>query len=111
MKLKKVKKHYRYFTKLLEGDKIPRKAKKAILGIKLNKAKIRKKFKKSKAEFCPRCGCETITATENMASYPEVWKNHYCCRCGFLVGVEDNSPYISWKDFVSNDPTKVEWLI
>ena len=111
MRIAWAKKYHKYYERLLDRDKIPRKAKKAILGTKLNKAKIRKKFKKSKVEFCPKCGCETITATKNMVGYPEVWRKYYCCRCGFLVGVEDNSPYISWKDFVSNDPTKVEWMI
>ena len=48
---------------------------------------------------CPKCGCTEVERTGNMAEYPEHWERFNCANCGFLVGVVDNSPYISCHDF------------
>lgn len=87
---------WRYFDKQKDGEKIPRWAKKELLGKKLSKTKLRKMIKEYKpgdSTFCPYCGCETTWSTQNMAEYPERWVNVYCLRCGELVEQSDNSPY------------------
>lgn len=76
--------------------KIPRKQKKAILGKRLSKAKIRrliKNFSEDSDLFCPKCGCKESISTHNMVEYPEVWIKHYCMRCSSVVAYQDNGPY------------------
>jgi transcription initiation factor IIE alpha subunit len=46
------------------------------------------------SEFCPNCGCEKTRLGYNMAEYPEIWQSEYCLRCGEVVAVADNSPFI-----------------
>ena len=91
----------RYYSKLKWGEKIPRKAKKYIMGKKLSKCKVKrmiKAYKHGDDGFCPNCGSCITHSTHNMAEYPEVWIKHYCIRCGELVAYEDNSPLISVLD-------------
>lgn len=53
-------------------------------------------------EFCPKCGCHWAQPTGNMTSYPDHYEEWHCMRCGFLVAMIDNSPYmhaLEFKDF------------
>lgn len=102
---------YRHFKECIEnGEKIPRKIKKELLGIKLNKNKLRRKINKLEVkvnvwsngyrvhyvedEFCPKCGCKEYSSTGEMASYPETWVQHHCLRCDNLVAEADNSAMV-----------------
>lgn len=89
------------------GKKVPRKVKKALIGTKCSKTKLREKLRKVRIinvhqngevelnnYFCPKCGCEEQRVVMHYVEYPEVWNNYYCLRCGFKVAYEDNSPYI-----------------
>lgn len=100
--------HVKYF--FVNGQDVSllsRKTKKAIVGKKMNRSKLKKRLAAvvvtenrypSPAtisdEFCPRCGCEGTRSTGNMAPYPEVWVQVFCIRCGFIVGTADNSPWV-----------------
>lgn len=54
--------------------------------------------------FCPWCGCEKFGgASGNMAAYPELLENVYCARCGEVVMMADNSPYIHILAWISHD--------
>lgn len=44
--------------------------------------------------FCPKCGCRHSVSTGNMESHPYVYIRAYCSRCGYLVGMADNSPWV-----------------
>lgn len=89
---------HKYFLRLKYGEKVPRKAKLAILGRKLSKCELRRMITEfnpeENARFCPVCGCYITWQTGNMASYPERWVKEYCLRCQSLVCVSDNSPYV-----------------
>lgn len=89
-------------------QKRPRKIKKAVLGIRLNKNKLRKLLSGVKVipatngydcaeilpyPFCPKCGCTWVRFGDNKAQYPERWVSGYCARCGNHVVESDNSPY------------------
>ena len=50
-------------------------------------------------EKCPKCKCKKTERSGNMAIHPEHWENFHCSNCGWLVGLIDNSPYISCYDF------------
>lgn len=96
------------YEKMRAGEKVPRKLKKAVLGLKLSKAKLRRKLQEVKIEnkypnpatilpepFCPECGCTATVSTNNMAcsdNYRDEWRRGYCLRCGFCVWEIDNSP-------------------
>ena len=100
-----------------DPQQMPRKVKKEYLGRKFNKNKLRKllakveivKYESSGSNevrpysFCPKCGCQTIKYTGNMVEYPERYDKGYCERCGFLVSVSDNSPYMHCLEFKDND--------
>lgn len=89
---------------------LSRKEKLALIGRKSNKSDIRKRLSKVKVyftdnynngayisdTFCPKCGCGLTNSTGNMASYPEIYQNDTCMRCGFPMGGADNSPYMSY---------------
>ncbi|SQB33428.1 hypothetical protein [Clostridium cochlearium] len=110
---------WRYKTRLEDGEKLPRKIKKKILGNKLSKNKIRKRINKLELkvdvwsngyevpyvedEFCPKCGCEEVYSTGNMAFYPEVYEKMYCLRCGTLVAMADNSAMIHELVFIKQE--------
>jgi len=105
----------RIISNLYWGEKVPRKAKKTILGklmkkkdlkIKLRDFKIVKPSKtmyetpETNIElFCPKCGCEYEYGTGNMAEYPEHWEIFKCLRCKFQTGLIDNSPYYHALEF------------
>lgn len=90
-------------------DKLPRKLKKRVLGIKMKKVKLRALLKICYAKsgrtiydpieiypyhFCPSCGCEATEFTGNMVPHPELYDIGSCLRCGREVMVADNSVYI-----------------
>ena len=97
----------KYYLALLNGEKIPRKAKKYWLGEKQSKTEIRKRLKNVilteihtlddgyglSDHFCTKCGCSLYKSTGNMTSYPEIYEKLYCVRCNHLVAVADNSPF------------------
>ena len=105
------------------GCKIPRKVKKRLLGIRLNKSKLKKLLKivtlgepiRTMYErrkiypfsFCPKCGCKNYVGSGNLTSHPEHWENFRCLRCNNIVGYIDNSPFIHALECADNnyDPT------
>ena len=102
----------KHWRSLQYGDKLPRKAKKAILGKKMGKQNLRARLSKVVVTqndypdtaslsdmFCPKCGCDVSVSTGNMAEYPERWVKETCARCGFLVCWSDNSPYYHCLEF------------
>lgn len=88
-------------------EKLPRKLKKKLLGLRLSQTKIRALLKNIKVTpasgsnstivepypFCPKCGCTAIRFSGNRVPYPERWDSGYCVRCGNHVVESDNSPY------------------
>jgi len=94
--------------KLRVGGKLSRRLKKAYLGNKLNKSKLKKllksvsfiKYKYPDSptilpyEFCPECGCQQTRMTNYHVEYPEIWVEWFCARCGYQVAQADNSPYV-----------------
>jgi len=48
---------------------------------------------------CPKCRCKKIDVTDMGIGYPEQWTYFHCENCGWLVGLIDNSPYISCYEF------------
>jgi len=49
---------------------------------------------------CPKCRCKEVEVFYHPEiQYPDQWTEHNCKNCGFLVGVIDNSPYISCYEF------------
>ena len=80
---------------------LPRKMKKTILGKRMSGSALRRRLAAVVIEnavlsdrFCPRCGCESMHSTGNMATYPEVWEKFRCYRCDWLVGEIDNSRFM-----------------
>lgn len=90
--------------------KLPRKAKKQLLGTKMTRKRLREILSRCIAiqrpypfgtfwispdrfHGCPYCGCSATSSTGNMAPYPEVWDMIYCLRCKTHIGGADNSPY------------------
>lgn len=118
MKEKTRNRHIRHFYFEQSGDihSVSRKTKKFILGKKMNKRKLKARLAAVDVtknrypepatlsdEFCPKCGCEATRSTGNMAPYPEVWVEEKCLRCGFLVGMADNSPWYRALEFPENN--------
>lgn len=95
----------KYLHRLYRGEKIPRKAKKAILGTRPTRKALKERISKTVIQthinntysyqypdddFCPYCGCEFHQGTGNLVSYPEQYVKYYCLRCGALVSYSDN---------------------
>jgi hypothetical protein len=108
------------YEKIRAQEKVPRKLKKAVLGLKLSKAKLRRKLRQVQIienkypeaatilpePFCPRCGCSETDYTDNMAfsdDYRDEWRRGYCLRCGFLVWEVDNSPMMHCLEYPEFD--------
>ena len=105
-----------YFEQCGDIHSVSRKTKKFILGKKMNKRKLKARLAavvvtKNRYpepatlsdDFCPKCGCEATRHTDNMAPYPEVWVKETCLRCGFLIGMADNSPWHHALEFPENN--------
>lgn len=108
----------RYHYGLYELEKIPRKAKKALIGLRMSSCKLKRLLKSVKVVetfptmyerpnitpylFCPYCGCTYYTQTGNMTSYPEHWEYFNCLRCKAKVVEIDNSPFIHILEYVKN---------
>ena len=102
--------YLKVYDAINNDEKLPRKVKKRILGIKLNKNKLRKLLNsveiiKSASTmyenpiikpyaFCPKCGCVEMKGTGNLSAYPEHWEYFHCLRCNYIVAYIDNSPFI-----------------
>ena len=57
-------------------------------------------YEGSDRDKCPMCGCEQVKITHHReVTYPEEYTEYNCKKCGHLVGVVDNSPYVSCYDF------------
>ncbi len=111
----------RYYWALIEGDKLPRKIKKAILGKRMSKSKLNRLLKSvtlgdpirtmyERREilpfaFCPKCGCREYKGSGNKTTYPEHWEEFKCLRCYNLVGYIDNSPFIHALECPDYDPS------
>jgi len=92
---------------------LPRKVKKAVIGVRQGQSSLRKRLANVRVEpaknghdsailsdtFCPKCGCEAVRYTGNMVEYPERYDKGFCARCGFLVVLSDNSPYYHALEF------------
>ena len=92
------------------GEKLPRKIKKAVFGKRMRKSKLKALLKSveiiSSAStmyespeikpyaFCPHCGCMLMRGSGNMTSYPEHWEYFRCLKCNNVVAYIDNSPFI-----------------
>jgi hypothetical protein len=51
-------------------------------------------------EKCPKCRCKDVEIVHHPEiAYPEEWTETYCKNCGWLLGIVDNSPYISCYDY------------
>lgn len=111
----------RAFYECINGYKVPRKIKKAIIGTRIPKSKLRRMLKETKivsiaktmydeviAEphglFCPHCGCKGMIGGGNMAEYPEHWERFRCLRCQKVVAYIDNSPFVHALEFKDYNP-------
>lgn len=98
----------RAWTSFHYHDKLPRKAKKMILGTRISGNKLRQMLAEVRVipatsrndtivepfGFCPSCGCDIVRYIDHGVAYPERWVSGYCGRCGKKVVESDNSPYI-----------------
>jgi hypothetical protein len=100
---------YKVYHALRWRDKLPRKIKKAILGKRMKRSKLKKLLKSVTVSdiaqtmygrpnihphaFCPKCGNEGYVGTGNMTTYPEHWEDFHCTRCYSVVATIDNSPF------------------
>jgi len=90
---------------------LSRKEKKAILGQKLNKSVLRRRLTRTIVKwnthdkraysnisdiFCPNCGCTETYNIHHYVEYPEIWEEHKCLRCDFIICYADNSPFIHY---------------
>lgn len=98
-----------FLSEHLNFERVPRKFKKAYLGRRLSRSKLRKMLANVQIipatnghdmatilpkEFCPKCGCEQVRMhSHDGVWYPERWVSGYCMRCNFHVLESDNSPY------------------
>lgn len=101
--------YYKTYWALAHSKKVPRKAKKAVLGYRMSSSKLKRLLKQVVVvksartmyerpkilpyAFCPKCGCEHVYGTGNMESYPEHFEYFNCLRCMYLVGMIENSPF------------------
>lgn len=61
------------------------------------------KKRKINIHKCPKCRCGKKETTGNMVSYPDHYQKWFCKHCGWLVGLIDNSFYISCWEFRGNN--------
>ena len=113
----------RYYERFYEGEKIPRKAKKQILGLLPTRRALKERIERVKFEtikpfnnnynylypdddFCPYCGCEHSRSAGNLACYPEEWIKFYCHRCNKMVSYRDNG--LVWHALMDFKPEESE---
>jgi len=49
---------------------------------------------------CPKCRCKDVEVFDHIeVVHPDQYTEYKCKNCGWLVGVIDNSPYVSCYDF------------
>jgi len=49
---------------------------------------------------CPKCKCKQVDVySDPTVIYPEAYIHYSCRNCHWLVGLVDNSPYVSCYDF------------
>lgn len=112
--MKKVKEpKWRYIRAIYAGEKVPRKAKKYFLGIKMSRCALSRLLKSVHImvtddpkrpsyqnieilpyTFCPNCGETGVRSFHRSGYYPEVWDTYYCLRCKAKVAEADNSPIV-----------------
>ena len=106
---------YKAWDAIRASEKLPRKAKKYILGKRITKKRIKAGIAQIKIQedgsildsFCPSCGCISMRGTGNMASYPEHWEHFYCLRCNKEIGSIDNSRFVHvLEDMIEEAQTK-----
>ena len=78
---------------IMDGYHVPRKVKKSIIGVRLNKSRRLFEFKRGNFCFCPKCGCQGFKHIYHDVEYPEVFMETKCVCCGYHVGGADNSRY------------------
>ena len=97
-----------HITAVMCGEPVSRRIKKAVIGKKMKKSKLKMLLKNSfivehkypeaatifPKEFCPKCGCEWSESVNHGVEYPECWITFYCVRCRNEVASIDNSPYM-----------------
>lgn len=100
-----------FHTWFRHGGNVPRKVKKEILGLKVQRSELRKMLQETivgtpiktmyerveftpHGAFCPHCGETKYTGTGNKTTYPEHWEYFKCLRCRKNIGYIDNSPFI-----------------
>lgn len=109
---------HHHFNALRWGDRIPRKAKKAILGLKISSCALNRLLKSVKVLetfktmyetpniypylFCHKCGHTGYYGTGNMTEYPEHWEDFNCFRCHAKVAYIDNSPFVHILEFAKD---------
>lgn len=90
------------------NERLPRKIKKATLGLKMSRKKIKQYYngailfyhgtteitELSVNLICPKCGCSWMNFIDHQVEYPEIWMTQYCARCHFKLTEADNSPVI-----------------
>lgn len=110
---RKLKRYFKALEAISCGGKLPRKQKKEWLWLKIKGRHLRELLSSVKVlenkypsqstiepyEFCPKCGCTVTRETGNMATYPESFIKVFCARCGFLVKIQDNSPWMHCLEF------------
>ena len=86
--------------------KLPRKVKKAVLGLRKTKNQIKEHYRgaiiflhkyPTSSELtveiiCPKCGCHYQRYNNHNVGYPEVYWEGFCARCNYLMCGADNSP-------------------
>jgi hypothetical protein len=111
---------YKAVNAIVNGEHLPRRLKKQILGKVMSSSQLKKLLKTVKIEakantmyqrplitpyaFCPKCGCTGYYGTGNKTEYPEHWEYFYCIRCRNVVGYIDNSPFIHALECEDYDP-------
>ena len=110
--------HFRISEAIRNGEKLPRKIKKQILGRKLNRKELKSLLAEVEIisyeeegqlsgifpfEFCPNCGCQATRPINHYVEWPEVWDEDVCLRCGKWVGGADNSYYHHILEDINHD--------
>lgn len=109
---------YQHYIALEDRESLPRKTKKAILGLRMSKSALKRLIKSVKVGepiitmyerpnitpylFCPDCGCTDTYGSGNKSYYPEHWEEFRCLRCHSVTAYIDNSPYIHKLEYMND---------